>query len=132
MDCAASNCSVAGLKHAADANVSILRIEGLGTYNNTLAISVPSVASQKIDANSALITVGTGTATVNPWTNIATFDYTTNATASGGAVFRGGGRPTLLPGGAGTSGPDIGYAQTVVTAGGVNRSILPSGLSALG
>ncbi len=110
VNCAVSNCLV-GLKHAADSNPAILRIEGLGTYNNTTTISVPTPALQKIDANSALITVGTGTASGNPWTNTATFNFTTNATVNAGAVFRAGGRPTLLPGGAGTSFPDIGYAQ---------------------
>jgi hypothetical protein len=99
-------------------------------FNNTSG----NVASGIPAANQ----IGFITLTGDPFANAAGNDFSLNSTAGAGAACRAAGIPgstaTLqLPGLSTLSYPDVGAAQHAdPVSGGVNRSLLPSGLSAMG
>jgi hypothetical protein len=114
---------------------------GLG-YNCTAATDIMFLISCAAGNNSTNFAtnisldsqLGNITLSANPFTNSAGGDFSTNTTAGGGALLRAFGIIGALPGVSTTTAQDVGASQHADPVGGAgqNRSILASGLSALG
>lgn len=104
-------------------------IEDYNAFGSGGGVANTSGARQNITAGAHDVTV-----TALPWTDAANGDFSLNATAGGGASVKAAGTPGTLPGMTGTGYADMGVLQHQDSggSGGVNRSLLPSGLSAMG